>query len=143
MANISFHLPDDFLKRLESLGNKYDGVIQVVLKEGAAPLYDTAKQSLMSVIGQKTKHKSESSGDMLNSLTSTKPYQMSDGSWNIKVGCAGVDRKGVSNAMKASVLEYGKSDQAAKPWLKPSISRARKLCIQRMQDTLEKEVDQL
>jgi hypothetical protein len=143
MAKMSFHLPEETLKKMEGLGKNYDKVVGVVLTEGSTPLFDAAKQSLNAVIGQKTKHDSETTGDLLNSLDTTKPYLMSDGSWNIKVGCEGIDRKGISNALKASVLEHGKSDQPAKPWLKTSVSKARKYCIQKMKETLEREVEKL
>ena len=143
MAKMRFKLPEETIKRMESLGTNYDKVVKEVLKEGVTPLYEAAKLNLKNVIGKETKTESESTGDLLKSLSTTKPYQMANGSWNVKVGCAGYDRKGVPNGMKAAVLERGKSNQSAKPWIKPARSKARKECISKMQKTLEDEVEKL
>ena len=105
MAKMTFKLPEETIRKMEALGSYYDAVTSAVLEEGVKPLYDAAKQSLSSVIGQATKEPSESTGDLLESLSVTKPYQSADGNWNIKVGCIGYDRKGVPNPLKAAVLE--------------------------------------
>ena len=104
MAKMTFKLPEETIRKMEALGSYYDAVTSAVLEEGVKPLYDAAKQSLSSVIGQATKEPSESTGDLLESLSVTKPYQSADGNWNIKVGCIGYDRKGVPNPLKAAVL---------------------------------------
>ena len=87
MAKMTFKLPEETIRKMEALGSYYDAVTSAVLEEGVKPLYDAAKQSLSSVIGQATKEPSESTGDLLESLSVTKPYQSADGNWNIKVGC--------------------------------------------------------
>ena len=120
MAKMTFKLPEETIRKMEALGSHYDAVTSAVLEEGVKPLYAAAKQSLSSVIGQGTKEPSESTGDLLESLSVTKPYQSADGNWNIKVGCIGYDRKGVPNPLKAAVLEHGRSNQPAKPWAKPA-----------------------
>lgn len=93
MAKMTFKLPEETIRKMEALGSHYDAVTSAVLEEGVKPLYDAAKQSLSSVIGQGTKEPWESTGDLLDSLSVTKPYQSADGNWNIKVGCIGYDRK--------------------------------------------------
>lgn len=101
------------------------------------------KQSLSSVIGQGTKEPSESTGDLREPLSVTKPYQSADGNWNIEVGCIGYDRKGVPNPLKAAVLEHGCSNQPAKSWAKPAGRKAKKECIKKMQEALDSEVEKL
>lgn len=113
MAKMTFKLPEETIRKMEALGSHYDAVTSAVLEEGVKPLYDAAKQSLSSVIGQGTKEPSESTGDLLESLSVTKPYQSADGNWNIKVGCIGYDRKGVPNPLKAAVLEHATGLMAA------------------------------
>ena len=139
MAKMTFKLPEETIRKMEALGSYYDAVTSAVLEEGVKPLYDAAKQSLSSVIGQATKEPSESTGDLLESLSVTKPYQSADGNWNIKVGCIGYDRKGVPNPLKAAVLEHGRS----KPWAKPAGRKAKKECIKKMQEALDSEVEKL
>ena len=136
MGKMTFTLPENTIRKMAALGDKYDGVTKAVLKEGVTPLYDIAKVNLSASIRKGT-------GDLLKSLCTTKPFQDKNNDWSIKIGCAGVDRKGVSNAMKAAVLEYGKSNQPAKPWLKPSVSKAKKACINKIQEVLDLEVSKL
>jgi hypothetical protein len=45
--------------------------------------------------------------------------------------------------MIAGVLEYGKSGQPPKPFLKPAKSASRKACIETMKQKLEKEVESI
>lgn len=143
MAKMTFKLPEDTIRKMESLGSRYDEVTKAVLEEGVEPLYDAAKQNLAAVIGKGTKEPSQSTGELLESLTVTKPYQSKDGSWNIKVGCIGYDSRGVPNSLKAAVLEHGRSNQPAKPWAKPAGRSAKSSCIAKMQQALEKEVERL
>jgi len=143
MAKISFKLPDDMLEKMSKLGEKYDDITKTVLSEGAKPLFDIAKSNLTNSIGKNTKQDSKSKGDLLKSIRITKPFLDKNGNWGLKVGCEGIDSKNVSNAKKAAVLEYGKSNQIARPWLKPSGSQAKKACIERMKSTFDSEVDKL
>jgi hypothetical protein len=77
-------------------------------------------------------------------LETTKPVQDKDGNWKLRVGIPTTkDRKGVSNALKAAVIEYGKSGQPPKPWLKPTKSASKKACIEAMKKALDKEIDKL
>ena len=130
----------DRIFEIESvLGDKRSGMLTIMAREVAR----WQRQSLSSVIGQATKEPSESTGDLLESLSVTKPYQSADGNWNIKVGCIGYDRKGVPNPLKAAVLEHGRSNQPAKPWAKPAGRKAKKECIKKMQEALDSEVEKL
>ena len=65
MAKMTFKLPEETIRKMEALGSHYDAVTSAVLEEGVKPLYDAAKQSLSSVIGQGTKEPWESTGDLL------------------------------------------------------------------------------
>ena len=48
---------------------------------------------------------------------------------------------GGSNAKIANILEYGRSGQPPKPFLKPAKSKARKQIMQAMTDALEREMN--
>lgn len=56
MAKMTFKLPEETIRKMEALGSHYDAVTSAILEEGVKPLYDAAKQSLSSVIGQGTKN---------------------------------------------------------------------------------------
>jgi len=144
LARASFKMPDEFLEKLSRLNNKFDEIVPKVLEEGAEPVVEKAKSNLSLRIGQNTKEPSTSTGDLLESLETTKPVQDNDGNWKLRVGIPTTkDRKGVSNALKAAVIEYGKSGQPPKPWLKPTKSASKKACIEAMKKALDKEIDKL
>ena len=144
MARASFKLPDDLLEKMSKLGSQYDQIIPRVLEAGAEPASEKAKSNLSLRIGQGTKYPSESTGELLASLETSKPVQNNQGDWVLRVGIPTTnDSKGVSNALKAAVIEYGKSGQPPKPWLKPAKSQSKKACIEAMKKEFDKEVDRL
>ena len=61
----------------------------------------------------------------------------------MKVGFAEPRSDGRSNAMIANVLEYGKSGQPAKPFLKPARTASRAPCIAAMKQKFEQEVGKI
>jgi HK97 gp10 family phage protein len=144
VARCSFKMPNDFLEKLSKLDNRFDEIAPKVLKAGAKPVLEQAKQNLKSRIGEGTKYPSQSSGELLDALEVTEPFLDRNDNWRLRVGVASTkDSKGVSNAMKAAIMEYGKSGQPPKPWLKPTKSKTRKACIEEMRKTLDVEIEKL
>lgn len=134
-------LPEDTLKKLNRLGTEYDGIVQKMLVDGIEPLQKQIETNLAAVIGRGNKTKSRSKGSLIKAVKVTKAYQVSGGDWHIKVGVYGYDKDGVPNALKAMVLEHGRSDMPAKPWLKPAINATKKDVIKAMSDRLDKEIN--
>ena len=66
-----------------------------------------------------------------------------NGNSNVKIGFSEPRSDGKSNAMLASVLEYGKSGQPPKPFMKPTQTQSRKECQRVMKEVLEREVAKL
>lgn len=144
MAKVDMKMPEDFLEKISKLSDKFDEIAPKVLEAGAEPVIAKARSNLSEVIGKGTKYKSRSTGDLMASLGVTPAKQNRDGNWDIKVGIGNSkDSKGISNALKATVIEYGKSGQPAKPWLKRTKSSIRKDCINEMKAKLEKELESL
>jgi hypothetical protein len=142
MAKASFKMPDDFLEKLSRLNNKFDEIVPRVLQEGAEPVIEKAKSNLSLRIGQGTKDPSGSTGELIASLETTKPVQDYKGDWVLRVGIPITkDSRGVSNALKAAVIEYGKTGQPPKPWLKTTKRASRKACIEAMKEALNKEIE--
>ncbi len=140
---MTIKFPEETLKKLEKLGSNYDGIVQNMLADGIEPLQKQIESNLAAVVGKGTKIKSRSKGDLVKSVKVTKAYQVANGDWHIKVGIYGYDSEGVPNALKAMVLEHGRSNMAAKPWLKPAISKSKKACVKAMSDRLDKELKKL
>jgi hypothetical protein len=61
----------------------------------------------------------------------------------VKIGFKEPRRSGESNAKIANIIEYGKSGQPPKPFLKPARSASRKACIDAMKKRFEQEVENL
>lgn len=143
MAKATMKLPEDFLLKISKLGEKTDEIIPRVLEAGSQVVEEKVKSNLQSVIGRDTQEESRSTGELIKALGVSPAKQDSKGDFNVKVGFCEPRSDGKSNAMIAGVLEYGKSGQPPKPFLKPAKSASRKTCIETMKEKLEKEVESI
>ena len=143
MANATMKMPDEFLMKLTKLGNKTDEIVSRVLEAGGEVVLDKVKANLKGVIGSGTKEKSRSTGKLVSSLGLSPTKLDRNGNFNVKVGFNEPRDDGDSNAKIANILEYGKSGQLPKPFLKPAKSASRKACIETMKSELDKEIEKL
>ena len=143
MAKAAFKMPEDFLLKLSRLGEKTDEIIPKVLEAGGEVVEAKIKSNLQSVIGSGTKEESRSTGDLISTLCVSSARQDKDGNFNVKVGFSEPRTDGKSNAMIAGVLEYGKSGQSPKPFLKPAKSASKSACVDAMIAAFEKEVENI
>lgn len=140
MAKFSFKMPDEFLLKISTLGARTDEIAGKCLEAGAEVAERSVRSHLKGVIGKDLKHKSRSSGELLNSLGVSPVGVDKKGMANIKVGFADSRTGGRSNSMISAVLEYGKPGQPPKPFIKPAEKAAKKEIIAAMQAALDKEV---
>ena len=143
MAKAAFKMPEDFLLKLSRLGEKTDEIIPKVLEAGGEIVEAKVKSNLQAVIGSGTKEESRSTGELLSALGVSSARQDKDGNFNVKVGFSEPRTDGKSNAMIAGVLEYGKSGQSPKPFLKPAKSASKSACVDAMIAAFEKEVENI
>jgi len=143
MAKCTVQMPDDFLMKISRLGERTDEIIPKVLDAGAKIVEDKVRSNLSSVIGSGTKEESRSTGQLIAALGTSKALQDANGDFNVKVGFAENRTDGVSNAMLANIIEYGRHGQAPKPFLKRAKSQSKKACVQAMIDKLESEVEKI
>lgn len=143
MAKAAFKMPEDFLLKLSRLGEKTDEIIPKVLEAGGEVVEAKVKSNLQSVIGSSTKEESRSTGELISALGVSSARQDKDGNFNVKVGFSEPRSDGKSNAMIAGVLEYGKSGQSPKPFLKPAKSASKSACVDAMIAAFEKEVENI
>ena len=143
MAKAAFKMPEEFLIKLSRLGEKTDEIIPKVLEAGGEVVEAKVKSNLQAVIGSGTKEESRSTGELLSALGVSPARQDKDGNFNVKVGFSEPRPDGKSNAMIAGVLEYGKSGQPPKPFLKPAKSASKNECIDAMKKRFEEEVEKL
>ena len=143
MAKAAFKMPEDFLLKLSRLGDKTDEIIPKVLEAGGEVVEAKVKSNLQAVIGSGTKEESRSTGELISALGVSSARQDKDGNFNVKVGFSDPRTDGKSNAMIAGVLEYGKSGQSPKPFLKPAKSASKSACVDAMIAAFEKEVENI
>lgn len=135
MARCTYRLPDDLLKKMSSLGERMDEVAEKVLETGGRIVLEKVKDNLQSVIG------SGSTGELVSSLGLSGVRIDRNGNANIKIGFSEPRKDGSSNAMVANVLEYGKHNQPARPFLKPAKTKSRKACVEAMTEKLREELE--
>lgn len=141
MAKATFTMPEDFLMKVSRLADRTDEILPKVLEAGAEVVESKVRSNLAAVIGKGTKEPSRSTGQLLSALGTSPALQDSSGNFNVKVGFAESRSDGESNAKIATILEYGKSGQPAKPFLKPAKSASKNACIEAMKAKLESEVN--
>ena len=143
MAKVDVKMPEDFLLKLSRLGAATDDILPKVLEAGGEVVLDRVRSNLQAVIGRDTKEPSRSTGELVSALGLSPAKMDRAGNFNVKVGFAEPRSDGQSNAKIANVLEYGRSGQPAKPFLKPAKSATRAACIEAMKQTFEQEVEKL
>ena len=143
MAKAVMKMPEEFLLKISKLGDKTDEIIPKVLEAGGKVVEEKVKSNLQSIIGTNIKEESRSTGELVSALGVSSAKQDRNGNFNVKVGFSKPGPDGISNAMIAGVLEYGKSGQPPKPFLKPAKSASKNACINAMISALEKEVEKI
>ena len=129
--------------KVSKLADRTDEILPKVLEAGAEVVESKVRSNLASVIGKGTKEPSRSTGQLLSALGTSPALQDRNGDFDIKVGFSEPRSDGDSNAKIATILEYGKSGQPAKPFLKPARSSSRNACINAMKAKLDEEVEKI
>ena len=137
MAKCTYKLPEELLRKLSKLGSRMDEVSETVLEAGGEVVLEKVRSNLEGVLS------GNSSGELVSSLGLSGVRIDKNGNSNIKVGFAEPRKDGNSNAMVANIIEYGKHNQPAKPFLKPAKTPSKKQCIETMAKTLEEEIDKI
>jgi hypothetical protein len=145
MASVKFTMPDDFLDKISRLESSRleDDIIPKVLAVGGEIVLAKTRSNLQSVIGKNLKYKSRSTGELVSALGVSPARLDKKGNYNVKIGFDEPRRGGVSNALIANTLEYGKHGQPPKPFLKPARSASRTPAIEAMKRKLDEEINKV
>ena len=111
MADFNVTGLDDVMKEMMSHQQAAEAAIPEMLNAGADILIKTQKGEIQSM-------KLVDTGDMMKSIKGGKIKKDKDGNSYIDVYPKGKDRKGVRNAEKAFIAEYGTSKLPARPWMR-------------------------
>ena len=140
MAKCTVKMPDELLEKLSRLGAESDAIAERVLEVGGDIVVSKVKSNLSAVIGSGVKFDSRSTGELERSL-GVSPVKIDKyGNSNIKIGFTEPRSDNESNAKIANIIEYGKSGQPAKPFLKPAKSPTKTPSMTAMKQKLEQEV---
>jgi HK97 gp10 family phage protein len=143
MAKVTVEFPDDIVKKLASLESRTDAVLEKTLQAGADVVKPVFQAKLAGAIGHNTKRKSKSTGQLAGALGVSPVKSADDGSVDIKIGFNEPRKDGKRNAMIASILEHGRSDQPARPFISATKSAVKAPATQAMVEAFNKEVDGL
>jgi len=111
MADFNVTGLDDVIKEMMYHQQAAEVAIPEMLNAGAEILINAQKDEIKS-------RKLVDTGDMLNSIKGDKIKKDKDGNSYIDVYPKGKDRKGVRNAEKGFIAEYGTSKLPARPWMR-------------------------
>lgn len=143
MARVQIRLPGAFIDSLNAASSVLETSADEVLGAGAAVVEPRMRSNLAAAIGTGTKEPSRSTGQLLGALGTTSVKVNSRGDHNIKVGFAENRRDGRSNALIANVLEHGRSNQPARPFLAPTRNQTRRGALQAMKQALAAQIGQV
>jgi hypothetical protein len=143
MAKVTIKMPDEVIARFSKLGENTDRIIDSCLEAGGEVALGYVRDGLAGVVGRDTKFPSRSTGDLQQALGLTKPRLNRRGARDVKVGFHEPRSDGRPNALIANVLEYGKSGQPPKPFLKQARSSASKPVTAAIEAQFEEEVAKL
>lgn len=143
MARVQIKLPNGFIDALDSASSLIDNSAEQVLKAGANIVEPRMRSNLSAAIGSSTKQPSRSTGQLAKALGTAPVKVNSRGDYNVKVGFAENRDDGRANALIANVLEHGRSNQPARPFLAPTRSQTRRAAITAMKQTLAARIEQV
>ena len=152
--SVIIQFDDDFSKKLAALGSHTDEILEKAMSAGAEAALPIVRAELQGAIGGDTKEPSRSTGELVDSLGISPVMVDNKGVTNVKIGFSEPRRHQyaakkkrsyytVTNAMIANVLEYGKSGQPPRPWLKRAKTKATKVFRAKAQEIIDKEVEKL
>ena len=150
MAKCEIRLPDDLSDLITKLGDKTDEVLTSTLEAGGEVVLKVAKTNLSRALAGSI---DRSTGQLQKTLGLSKVDVDKKGQHNIKVGFAEPrkeQQKGgkygkyqKTNAMVANILEHGKSNQSAKPFMRPARVQSKKAAEDAMKSKFDAEINKL
>lgn len=148
VAKCEVKMPDEIYKAIEKLSQDREEILTSTLKAGGDVVLNAARSNLNRAIRNSS---NRSTGELKSSLGMSPVKLSSRGIYNVKIGFAEPRRKQyvakkkrsyyvITNAMIANVLEYGKTGQAPRPFMRPAKVASEKAAISAMKTKFDEEV---
>ena len=140
MAKCNVKLPEEFLRKISTLGDRTDEVAKKALTAGGEIILNRTRANLIGVIGKDLQGPSRSTGQLVSALGLTPVRVDRNGNYNIKIGFDEYRSDGTSNAGVANIIEFGKHGQPAKPFLTPAKKQVGNQALEKMKQIIEEEI---
>lgn len=148
MARREVKMPDEIYKAIEKLSQDREEILTSTLKAGGEVVLNAVRSNLNRAIRNSS---NRSTGELKGSLGMSPVKLSSRGIYNVKIGFAEPRRKQyaakkkrsyytITNALIANVLEYGKTGQAPRPFIRPARVTSEKAAISAMKAKFDEEV---
>ena len=134
MARITVKGLDEYREKLNQLGVRAEGVCRYAIYPGAAIAIEAVKAN--------TPVSYPDGGDLKNSTMLTE-MKNKNGFIYTKITWNGYDRNGTPNALKAHVLESGRSNMEKHQFVRPAIQKVRKAVEFAMEQALMQKIDEI
>ena len=125
MADFDINMPEDFMKKVFGLSASGTEQLCEEMLSDASPALESSMK----------KRPRKATGQMAASIKATKPKKNERGYFAV-VRPIGKDSKGVRNAEKLAIQEYGTSRQRASPLLAASVNDVENQVLTTMQNRL-------
>ena len=134
---IEVSFDEELAQKLSKLESGMEEIIPQVLEAGGQVVLAQARSNLSSSIGRGLKYPSRSTGELASKLGLSPAKMDYEGNWNVHVGFAEPHSGGMANAMLGNIIEHGKHNQPAKPFMRPAASASKTGAIAAMKSRFE------
>lgn len=135
---------DAVIKQFQHIDTKTTGIVKMALYDGAAVVANEIRTGMEASLSEASWNEERRTGDLERSLY-ISPMQTKDGFTYTEIGFAGYGADGRPNAIKAAVLNNGRSGQArtGTKFIQKAVNRAKKPCVAAMQSQFEKQLEKI
>ena len=148
MAKCEVEIPNDIYQMIQKLNSNREEILTSTLETGGEVVLNAVRSNLNRAIRNSS---NRSTGELKNSLGMSPVKLNSRGIYNVKIGFSEPRRKQytakkkrsyytITNSLIANVLEYGKSGQSPRPFMRPAKVMSEKACIQAMRAKFDEEI---
>lgn len=124
---------DDFMSEL--FDTSFDEIAKEALDAASPVLSDATRKAL-----EHSANRGYATGKMVSMVKATSAKKTKTDAWIVVARPTGKDAKGVRNALKAGVMEYGSAHETARPWLATATKNAESDALTKMQEVYNQKV---
>ena len=136
MGSFSFEIPKALEEQLQKQLKDFDKIAPKMLEE-ATPIVEKKVKEKVPV----------KTGQLKKSVKSNKPKKTKNGAWITEIAFKGKNKKTLKNGEEretpngtvAAVLEFGTSEERARPFVRPAVAECENEVVEKMQEVFNRE----